>query len=174
MKAIVVYESLWGNTEKIARAVAEGLGEGARAVPTERATPDVVAAADLVVAGAPVLGFRLATDEMRANLAVSEDGAPTPPDLDHPSLRHWLRSLPAGDGRPAAAFETRIWWSPRGATGDIERALREAGYEPVGDPQKFIVRNKYGPLRAGEVERARAWGATLAAPLRGARQEVPA
>jgi hypothetical protein len=174
MKALVVYESLWGNTATIAHAVAEGLGEGARAVPTELATPDVVAEADLIVAGAPVLGFRLATDEMRANLVVSEDGGPTPPDLDHPSLRHWLRSLPAGHGRPAAAFETRIWWSPRGATGDIERGLRDAGYQPVGDGQKFIVRNKYGPLRAGEVERARAWGATLAATLRGAREEVPA
>ena len=42
MKAVVVYESLWGNTAQIARAVADGLGEGAVAMSTKDATPDVV------------------------------------------------------------------------------------------------------------------------------------
>lgn len=172
MKALVVYESLWGNTARIAQAVADGIGDGTRAVPTSEASPDAVIEADLIVAGAPVLGFRLPTDEMRANVARTESGAPRPPDLSHPSLRAWLDGLPPGHAR-AAAFETRIWWSLRGATGDILRGFRQAGYSPIGQ-REFVVENKYGPLRDGELERARAWGAGLAAAVRGARQEVSA
>ena len=52
MKAIVVYESLWGNTAAIARAIAEGIGPQAQALPTDQATSAVIADADLIVAGA--------------------------------------------------------------------------------------------------------------------------
>jgi hypothetical protein len=161
MKALVVYESLWGNTAAIARAIAEGIGPDAQALPTDTVPAERVADADLIVAGAPVLGFSLPTDQMRDSVARSEANAPSPPDLSHPSLRSWLDSLPRGHGR-AAAFETRIWWSPRGATGDIERRLERAGYHPVAKANKFVVTGKYGPLREGELERARRWGQELA------------
>lgn len=161
MKAFVVYESLWGNTAAIARAIAEGIGPDAEALTTDAASPATIADADLIVAGAPVLGFALPTDGMRNSIARSEAGAPSPPDLSHPSLRAWLESLPQGHGQ-AAAFETRIWWSPRGATGDIERGLERAGYHRAAKAQKFVVNDKYGPLREGELERARHWGQELA------------
>ena len=161
MKAVVVYESLWGNTAAIARAIAEGIGPGAAAVTTDAVVVDDLADADLVIAGAPVLGFSLPTDAMRDSVAKTETGAPTPPDLAHPSLRSWLDGLPAGSG-PAAAFETRIWWSPRGATGEIEKRLGRAGYRVIAKAQKFVVKDKYGPLREGEIERARQWGRELA------------
>jgi flavodoxin len=161
MKAIVVYESLWGNTAAIARAIADGIGPGTQAVTTDAAPVENVAAADLIVAGAPVLAFSLPTDAMRDSVAKTEAAAPTPPDLAHPSMRSWLDSLPAGSGR-CAAFETRIWWSPRGATGDIEKRLEHAGYRVVAKAHKFVVEDKYGPLREGELERAREWGAELA------------
>jgi hypothetical protein len=108
-----------------------------------------------------VLGFSLPTDQMRESVARSEAGAPYPPDLSHPSLRSWLESLPRGNGR-AAAFETRIWWSPRGATADIERGLERAGYHRVAKANRFVVTDKYGPLREGELERARRCGQELA------------
>ena len=161
MKAVVVYESLWGNTAAIARAIAEGIGPEAQALTTDTASAEAIAEADLIVAGAPVLGFSLASDQMRDSVARSEADAPTPPDLAHPSMRSWLESMPHGRG-PAAAFETRIWWSPRGATGDIEQRLERAGYRPVAKAQKFVVKDKYGPLREGEVDRARQWGRQLA------------
>ena len=167
MKAVVVYESLWGNTAAVARAIAEGLGEGAVALTTDAADPAAIADADLIVAGAPVLGFRLGTEGMREGLASSEAGAPTPPDLGHPSMRAWLAALPRGSSA-CAAFETRIWWSPRGATGDIEGFLTRAGYRVAAKAQKFVVIDKYGPLRDGEIERARRWGAELARVLAGA------
>ena len=61
MDAIVVYESLWGNTAEVARAVAEGLGPGARALRVDEAGPADAAAAELIVAGAPVFGFKLSS-----------------------------------------------------------------------------------------------------------------
>ncbi|HEY5119653.1 MAG TPA: hypothetical protein VII90_09365, partial [Anaerolineales bacterium] len=64
MKAIVVYESLWGNTAAVARAIAEGLGSGAKALSTAEASAAALAGADLIVAGAPVLGFRVPSAQM--------------------------------------------------------------------------------------------------------------
>ena len=167
MNSVVVYESLWGNTAAIAHAIAEGLGENARALTTDEATAEIVTAADVVVAGAPVIGFNLASDKVREGLGRSERASATPPDTFHPSLRSWLEALPACAG-VAAAFETRIWWSPRGATGAIEKGLRKAGYRVFAKPSRFVVDGKYGPLREGELERAREWGRELAASAKGA------
>jgi hypothetical protein len=168
MKAIVVYESLWGNTEAIARSIAEGIGPEVRALPTDETPPAVVAAADLIVAGSPVFVFSLPTDSIRESIARGEADASTPPDLSHPSLRSWLESLPHGQGR-FAAFETRIWWSPRGATGAIEARLQRAGYTRIAKAQKFVVKDKYGPLRDGELDRARLWGLELAQAMEAGR-----
>jgi hypothetical protein len=167
MHALVVYESHWGNTAAIARAVAEGIGPEARALTTDEASTAAIAEADLIVAGAPVIGFSLASDKMRGTMADDAGKAPSPPDLAHPSMRSWLRDLPQGHAA-AAAFETRIWWSPRGATGDIERGLRHAGYRPLAKAARFVVEGSYGPLRDGELERARRWGAELKQSLTSA------
>ncbi len=161
MKALVVYESLWGNTAAIGRAIADGLGPEARALSTGEASADAVAAADLIVAGAPVIGFQLPTDDMRKNIAASPGKAPTPPNLSNPSMRQWLESLPKGDAL-FATFETRLWWSLGGATKAIERGLASRGYRKAAKRERFIVKGAYGPLKEGEIERARAWGAELA------------
>lgn len=160
MQAIVVYESVWGNTAAVARAIAEGLG--ARAFATDEVPAEALATADLIVAGAPVFGFNLPTEAVRKG--IERDGDEVPPDLSHPSLRSWLDALPGGQGR-SAAFETRIWWSPRGATGTIEKKLAKAGYPPVRKAEKFVVAGKAGPLREGELERAQRWGTELRAAL---------
>jgi len=172
MKAIVVYESHWGNTAAIAHAIAEGIGPDARALTTDEAVSATVAGVDLIVAGAPVIAFGLPTEGMRKQIAADAGKAPTPPDVSHPALRSWLESLPSGRGS-SAAFETRIWWSPRGATGAIESGLKRAGYRVVTKAMRFIVAGAYGPLRDGELERARQWGMELAQALR-ARQPLPA
>jgi hypothetical protein len=165
VNAVVVYESHWGNTAEVARAIAEGLGPEACVLTTDEATGAAISDADLIVAGAPVIAFRLASDKMRAGLANDPSKAPAPPDLSHPSMRSWLKDLPWGRGR-SAAFETRIWWSPRGATGDIERGLQGAGYLPLAKAGRFVVTGTYGPLKDGELERARQWGTELAASMK--------
>jgi hypothetical protein len=160
MNAVVVYESHWGNTAAVAKAIAEGLGSEVLALTTDEASGAAIADVDLIVAGAPVIAFRLASEKMRAGLA-DDAKAPTPADLAHPSMRSWLKNLPWGRGR-FASFETRVWWSPRGATGDIDRGLQGAGYLPLAKPGRFVVTGTYGPLKDGELERARQWGAELA------------
>src|SRR2546422_1057585 len=109
MKAVVVFESHRGNTEAVARAVADGLGERARALTTDEASGHAIAGANLIVAGAPVMAFGLPSDKMRKSLLAEVNKAPTPPDLSHESMRSWLDRLPAGRGR-SAAVDTRIWW----------------------------------------------------------------
>lgn len=161
MNAVVVYESHWGNTAAVARAIAEGIGPDARALTTDEATGPSIEGADLIVAGAPVIAFGLSSDRTRGGLERASASASVPADLSHPPLRTWLAELPAGRGG-AAAFETRIWWSPRGATGTIERGLARAGYWRVAKSQKFVVTGGEGPLRDGELERARQWGRDLA------------
>jgi len=169
MKAIVVYESHWGNTAAIARAIAEGIGPEARALSTAEATGAVMAGADLIVAGAPLLGFSLPTDSMLKGLASNAGRDPTPPDLAHPSMRAWLDALPKGAGH-AAAFETRIWWSPGSAAKTILGKLETAGYQPAAKNQRFVVKGKYGPLREGELEHAKTWGAELAQAMTHCRR----
>lgn len=168
MKLVVVYESLWGNTAAIARAIAEGLGPDALALATDEAQGPAIEGADLIVAGAPVMAFGLPSDQVRTGLAKDPGRAPARPDLSRPSMRDWLAALPVGHGR-SAAFETRIRWSPGGATGAIERGLLRAGYAVLGKAQKFVVKGTYGPLAEGELERARRWGVELAVALRSTR-----
>jgi hypothetical protein len=161
MKAIVVFESYWGNTAAVARAVAEGIGVGARVLTTSEATGAILAEADLIVAGSPVIAFSLPNEKMRESIRINPGKAPAPPDLSHPSLRSWLDRLPQGHGR-AAAFETRVKRSPGGSTSKIIEKLENAGYAPVGEAGRFIVKGKFGPLAEGELDRAREWGAALA------------
>jgi hypothetical protein len=166
MNAVVVYESHWGNTAAVAQAIAAGIGPDARAMTTDEASTEALTDVDLLVAGAPVIAFSLASEEMLENMADQSDKAPSPPDLSHPSMRSWLDGLQWGRGR-SAAFETRVWWSPRGATGNIERRLEGAGYAVVAKAHRFVVKGSYGPLRDGELKRAREWGAELAKAMTG-------
>jgi hypothetical protein len=152
MKAVVVYESLWGNTAAIASAIAEGIGGETRALSTAEATPEAVAGADLIVAGAPLLGFSLPTEDMRDSIRKSPRDSAASPDFSHPSARTWLEGLAPGSGR-GAGFETRIWWSPGSAAKAIAESLTRKGFSAAekGDRERFIVTGRYGPLKDGEL-----------------------
>ena len=161
MKAVVVYESLWGNTAAVARAIAEGIGPDVQALSTAEATGAAMEGADLIVAGAPVLAFGLPSEKVREGIRANPGKAPAPPDLSHPPMRVWLAALPAGHGR-AAAFDTRVRGPWGSAAPAIAKELDQLGYRLIGKPLGFIVSGKFGPLRDGELERARLWGAELA------------
>lgn len=161
MNAVVVYESLWGNTAAVARAIAEGIGDGATALPVDGVTDAMLAEANLIVAGAPLLGFALPTDAMRKSIAGDAKHKDHPPDMSHPSMRSWLERIPKGSAA-IAGFETRIWWSPGSSAKKISGMLQAAGYREVAAPERFLVTDSYGPLKEGELDRAKAWGATLA------------
>jgi flavodoxin len=169
MNAIVVYESIYGNTRAIAEAVAEGLG-GAPVLCTHQAVGET-AEAELLVVGGPTHMHGLPTAHSRemAVQAIHEDGgAHVEPGADEePGLRAWLRDLPPGEGTLAAAFDTRLDKSPwltGVASRGIERRLRRRGYH-VLSTASFLVEDSEGPLEEGELERARAWGAKLASAV---------
>jgi hypothetical protein len=82
-------------------------------------------------------------------------------------MREWMAGLPSGSAG-FAAFETRIWWSPGSAPKHIAAALTAKGYHQMAAPEKFIVTGKTGPLKDGELGRARAWGLSLAQTAGGA------
>lgn len=172
MNAIVVYESVYGNTRAIAEAVAEGLG-GAKVVPVRDGARYVDEAALLVVGGPThIHGLATASSRRAALEALSEDGAAhlEPGATEEPGLRAWLRDLPQRDKAQAAAFDTRLdrspWFTGVASRG-IAKRLRRHGYEVIGT-ESFLVEDSEGPLADGELERARAWGAELAQSLRSA------
>ena len=159
MNAVVVYESYWGNTAQIAQAVARGLGEGATALTTTAATPEALRDVDLVVIGAPLLGFALPTEQMRSSLAGNPSTPPS--DTSNPTVRTWLENLDVAP-RAFATFETRIWWSPGSAASTVAKMLAKRGWQQVGKPERFMVTGRFGPLKPGESQRAEVWGGALA------------
>lgn len=160
MKALVVYESHWGNTAAIARAIAEGIGGDTPALSTAEADSMAVPELDLLVAGAPVLGFRLGTEQTYDGMrAQPRKGAPA--DLSHPPVSSWLKSVPPGTS-VVAAFDTRVRGPFGKAAPMILKTLEAAGYQAAAEPKGFMVKGTQGPLRDGELDRAREWGRELA------------
>jgi hypothetical protein len=182
MRAVVVYESMYGNTHLVAAAIGEGLtiGEGlggAEAVvvlPVGRADPSTLAGADLVVVGGPTHAHGLSHDSTRqaAVDAVGPDNTELSldPDAEHGDLRTWLAGI-EGSGMKTAAFDTRVdiaaTLSGRASKG-ISRRLRHRGFDEVVEPESFLV-TKQTQLEPGEVDRAREWGRTLATQMAGVR-----
>lgn len=156
MKAWVIYDSVYGNTEKVAKAVASALGDppGVELVRAGRASPDKLSGADIVIVGAPTQGFR---------------------PLE--SVQLFLQNIPADSlrGIKVAAFDTRIAGKESGrgarlvarmggyAAGRIAEALKQKGGNLVVSPEGFAVNGREGPLATGELERAFAWARTIMA-----------
>ncbi len=171
MKAVVVYESMYGNTHLIANAIAEGLRPRAEAVAVSVHDADgpLLANADLVVVGGPTHAHGLSHESTRqaAAVAAEKPGADLEldPDAEGPGLREWFESL-AGVTQ-AAAFDTRVDM-PAAFTGraskGIARRLRHQGARLVADPESFLV-TKQTHLEPDEERRAREWGAQLALGL---------
>lgn len=169
MRAVVVYESLWGNTAAVAAAIAAGLGDDAVVLTTSDATADVVASADLLVAGAPVHGMSLPTEASRDSARSKPKAGHQPPDLGHLPMRAWLETLPRGP-RLGAAFDTRVRGPlGRGAARAIARSLESHGVTLLDGPRGFTVQLRATSdepaslLLPGELDAARRWGEELAA-----------
>ena len=170
MRALVVYESMYGNTRVVASNIADGLRGTYEVtlVPVAAATADLIAQADLLVVGAPthMHGLSTASSRQLARKAAAkpESGLTLDPDADGLALRDWLGELAGGHGL-AAAFDTRLAGAPvltgRASRG-ISRLLRRHGYRLIPPPESFVV-TKLNTLIDGEPSRARAWGEALAA-----------
>jgi flavodoxin I len=156
MKALVVYDSAFGNTEQIARAIAQGVGEGTEVVRAGSVQPGQLTGLDLLIVGSPTQKFR-----------------PLPP------VSELLKAMSRGslNGVRVAAFDTRMTQAKVDAVGilaffvkifgyaadPIAKRLVKAGGKLAAAPEGFYVEDTEGPLQAGELERATAWGRRVAA-----------
>lgn len=168
MRIAVVYESLYGNTRRIAEAIADGLGDAADVslVNVREASPAMVADLDLLVAGGPTHVHGTSSRLSRKGAADDADKKRrTPPDVEGAPLRDWLDALPRVDGLRAATFDTRLD-KPKLLVGTaakgVAKRLHQRGYEVVGE-ESFLVGGTEGPLLPDEIARARAWGQSLVA-----------
>ena len=181
MRALVVYESMFGNTRLVASSIADGLRAGYQVtmVPVAKATPELVAAADLLVAGAPthLHGLPSLASRQRAARTAAKDGSGLwlDPYFGGPGMRDWLQDIGHRDGL-AAAFDTRVnglaVLTGR-ASRRIAKLLKRHGYRLVAAPQSFLVCS-HGTLLDGEASWARRWGMTLAAVSKTYGQNAPA
>jgi hypothetical protein len=170
MHAVVVYESMYGNTHLIAEAIGTGLETAfdVRVLPVAQAGPDAIADADLVVVGGPTHAHGMSRASTRKAAVQAADkpvgGLTVEPDALGPGLREWFSSLGNCPIR-AAAFDTRIH-GPAALTGraskGVARLLREHGFNVIAEPESFLV-TKQDRLEPHEQDRARDWGARLAA-----------
>jgi Flavodoxin domain len=162
MRATVVCESAFGNTRKIAEAIAEALD--AELLSVEDPLPEIEAI-DLLVVGAPTHVHGLPSGRSR-QAAVDQGGTGVDPTR---GIRDWLAELPHANGQLVATFDTRLEnpsWLTGSAAKGIAKRLRRQGFELVAEPESFYVLGTEGPLKHGELERAAEWAETLSRATR--------
>jgi hypothetical protein len=169
LRALVVYESMFGNTEKVAAAVLHGLqheGVDTGLVEAGSAPATLPDDLDLLVVGGPTHGFSMSRTSTRADAV--RQGAPS--ERAGTGIREWLESvrLDAALRPVVATFDTRVTkvrWIPKAAGPSAARVARRRGLEVVAKPVGFLVDDVRGPLLEHELEHAVAWGRRLATEL---------
>jgi flavodoxin len=155
MKALVLYDSQFGNTEQIAQAIGDALAAGAETtlLRAAAATPGALSGYDLIIVGSPTQRFN-ATEAMSGQLskldlnnvkAAAFDTRFDRDEVEQGVLRFAMKV--AGD---------KAW-----AATHIADLLAKAGATVVVPPEGFIVEGTEGPLRPGETERAAEWAARI-------------
>lgn len=147
MYSLVIYDSGFGNTERIARAVADALREhgGVHVVACNHGSAPDLNGVDLLIIGGPTQRHGLS-----------------------PVLESLLDALPeaAIRGRAVAVFDTRYHMRKllSGSAADkIAKRLTQLGGVLVVPPESFFVVERAGPLETGEIERAAQWAARVRA-----------
>ncbi len=167
MRAVVVYESTYGNTRHIAEAIAEGLGDSSTVdvVPVSSAGSINFSDVDLLVVGAPTHVHDNPGGNGDAG-ATGGDDLVLEPGVTVSGIREWLTSQRGARGR-AATFDTRIEGTTvitEPASQRLANLFSDSQFELVAGPESFLV-DDGAQLRPGEEDRARQWGNTLARAL---------
>jgi hypothetical protein len=164
VNALVVYESMFGNTEKVARAISIGLAKhmGVQVRQVDDESPSISDSADLIVIGGPTHAFSMSRPKTRADAlrrGATQGSAST-------GIREWIDHLDrARDSQQlVATFDTRVKvveHLPGSAAKAAAKAARHRGYARATKPQSFYVEDVAGPLVDGELARAEEWGDRL-------------
>lgn len=165
-RGLVVYESLFGSSQQIARAIAAGLSDSipSNAVEVGEATTLIGPDVGLLVVGGPNHATGMTSPATRKNAALKWD---RPIVSTRRGLREWFDQLsPAPPGSRAVAFDTRLnhprflAWIDHASRAEESR-LRAHGFELVAPAAHFLVQDPHGSLVDGEEQRARRWGQLL-------------
>ena len=168
MRAVVVYESMFGNTHQVAEHIAEGLRSSleVEVLSVGDAIGTILHDLELLVVGGPTHAHGMSRPTSRhaaSQQAADDEELELEPDAEGPGLREWFDALPRGTGR-AAAFDTRVdaasMLTGRASKGIAKRLTRH-GHELADPPVSFLV-DKENHLLDGEADRATAWGRHLA------------
>jgi flavodoxin I len=145
MKTLIIYDSLYGNTEKIAQAIGGGIGGEVKVVKVGEANVAELGSYDLLIIGSPTQGGRHTV-----------------------ATREFLGKIPADalKNKRVASFDTRgkTWFVKifGWAANRIADALKEKGGNLLAPGEGFFVKATKGPLVDGELERAAAWAKAIA------------
>lgn len=163
MKALVIYESFFGNTEKIAQAIGEALSfqDEVGVIKVGDVRPGMLTGVELLIVGSPTRAFKAT-----------------------PGVSGFLKELPPNSlsGVKVAAFDTRmpmeVIESPIArsllsvlsklfgyAAKPIANRLEKKGGQLLVPPEGFFVLGSEGPLKEGEIERAAEWARRIEAAL---------
>ncbi len=160
MKALIVFDSFFGNTEQIARDIGNALGSNEHVEISRVSTikPGQLAGLTLLIVGSPTRAFR-----------------PTK------AVVGFLNKIPSHSlkGMKVAAFDTRIYIADINsrilnilvsmfgyAAKPIADKLAKKGGDPIIPPEGFYVKDSEGPLKEGEPERAADWAQQIMAAVR--------
>jgi flavodoxin len=149
MNTLIVYHSVFGNTQAIAEAIAEAMQQKG-AVRLTRV--DRFSAAEL------------------EGIALMIMGCPTHRHSVPQAVRTMLEGMSRGAlrGVGVAAFDTRYRkarWLTGSAAHKVARNLRKFGGRQVVGPESFFVAGREGPLEEGEIERAKEWAELILGQL---------
>jgi len=148
MKALVVYDSVYGNTEKIAKTIGGAIAGEVKVLRPGEVNPSDLGSIDLLVVGSPTQGGKAT-----------------------PAIKEFLSKIAANALKnvSVASFDTR--YGTRlvrlfgYADGRIADILKEKGGRLAVPPEGFIVKGQKGPLKEGELERAALWGKEIVKTL---------
>jgi hypothetical protein len=165
MYALVVVESIFGNSRAVAGAIATGLAPAMTVdvVDVGMAPSQLPADLDLLVVGGPTHAHGMSRRGTRVSATTKAHGAGGPVDV---GIREWLAGLQARPALAAAAFDTRFGkprWLVGSAARGAARRLRKLGFRLVAPPQSFFVVGSEGPLVPEALAAAAAWGKEIAA-----------
>ena len=161
MNVLMIVESHWGNTRKVADRVAVGLRRGAPGtevlVTAPGDAPASVAPGTLLLVGGPTHAFSMTREKTRED--AHQRGATSPAG---PGIRDWIERSDVADGVAVRTFDTRVKHFPGSAAKSAAKALHRHGWRDARAGESFFVTGQEGPLADGELDRAEAWGVELA------------
>ncbi len=152
MKTLIIYDSLYGNTQKIAEAIGQSIGGETTILSVKQFDSSKPLNFNLLIVGSP-----------------THAGRPTVP------IQLFVKNLPLGSLKniAIAAFGTGssatgeslfikfIMWLFGYAAKHIQKGLKLKGGMVLTDPVDFLVKGKEGPIIEGEIERAKKWGSEI-------------